>query len=53
MKKAIIFGAGSIGRGFMGQIFFQSEYEIIFIDINKKILDELNLKHKSSTKYHF
>ena len=46
MEKAIIFGAGSIGRGFIGQIFFQSDLEVIFIDINKKIVDEINLKNQ-------
>ena len=44
MNKAIIFGAGSIGRGFLGQIFFQSGLEIIFIDIDKKIVNEVNSK---------
>ena len=44
MNKAIIFGAGSIGRGFLGQIFYQSGLEIIFIDIDKKIVNEVNSK---------
>ncbi len=50
MKKAIIFGAGSIGRGFIGQIFSQSGYEVVFVDINKNIVDELNLKRSYSIR---
>ena len=44
MKKAIVFGAGSIGRGFMGQILSQSDYEVVFIDINMDIINKLNQK---------
>ena len=46
MKRAIIFGAGSIGRGFIGQIFFSSDLEIIFIDIDKEIVNEINLRNQ-------
>jgi len=42
MKKAVQFGAGNIGRGFLGQLFCQSGYETVFIDIDKRIVDTLN-----------
>jgi mannitol-1-phosphate 5-dehydrogenase len=42
MKKVLIFGAGNIGRGFLGQLFNQSGYEIVFVDIFDKIVTELN-----------
>ena len=42
MKKAIQYGAGNIGRGFMGQLFFQSGYEVVFIDVNKEVVQKLN-----------
>lgn len=42
MKKAIQFGAGNIGRGFLGQIFSQSGYEVVFVDIDKTVVSSLN-----------
>ena len=42
MKKALIYGAGNIGRGFIGQLFFQSGYFATFIDVNETLIDELN-----------
>jgi mannitol-1-phosphate 5-dehydrogenase len=41
-KKLVLFGAGKIGRSFIGQLFSSSGYEVVFVDINKKIIDELN-----------
>jgi mannitol-1-phosphate 5-dehydrogenase len=43
--KAIIYGAGNIGRGFMGQIFAQSGYELTFIDVADTVIETLN-RHK-------
>ncbi len=42
MNKLVIFGAGKIGRSFIGQLFSLSGYEVVFIDINKLIINELN-----------
>jgi len=42
MKKFIQIGAGNIGRGFLGQLFYESGYEIVFIDINEEIISKLN-----------
>lgn len=42
MKRAVIFGAGNIGRGFIGQLFTESGYESTFIDIDRVLLDRLN-----------
>lgn len=42
MKKAVIYGAGNIGRGFIGQLFSQSGYEVVFLDINTLIIEKLN-----------
>ena len=44
MKKAVQFGSGNIGRGFLGQLFCQSGYETVFIDIDKRVVDTLNQK---------
>ncbi len=45
MKKAVMYGAGNIGRGFIGQLFAQSGYEVTFIDVNQRVLDRLNQDH--------
>ena len=42
MKQAIIFGAGNIGRGFMGQLFSESGYEVTFVDVDRPLLETLN-----------
>ncbi len=42
MKKALMYGAGNIGRGFIGQLFHMSGYEISFIDVNMAVVDKLN-----------
>ena len=44
MQKAVIYGAGNIGRGFIGQVFHDSGYEVVFIDINRTIIDALNFR---------
>jgi mannitol-1-phosphate 5-dehydrogenase len=41
-KKAVIFGAGKIGRSFIGQLFSRGGYEVVFIDVYKPVIDELN-----------
>lgn len=40
--KAVMYGAGNIGRGFLGQLLSQSGYEIVFLDINAAVIDALN-----------
>ena len=42
MKQAIMYGAGNIGRGFIGQLLHMSGYEISFIDVNMTVVDKLN-----------
>ena len=42
MKKALMYGAGNIGRGFIGQLFHMSGYGISFIDVNMAVIDKLN-----------
>ncbi|MBQ6921750.1 MAG: mannitol dehydrogenase, partial [Clostridia bacterium] len=42
MKKFIMYGAGNIGRGFIGQTFSNAGYKVGFIDINMEVIDALN-----------
>ncbi len=42
MKKAIMYGAGNIGRGFIGQLFSMSGDEIGFVDVNEAVISKLN-----------
>jgi mannitol-1-phosphate 5-dehydrogenase len=42
MKTAIQFGAGNIGRGFMGQLFFEAGYQTIFVEAFESLVDMLN-----------
>ena len=41
-RKAIIFGAGNIGRGFIGQLFSESGYAVTFVDVDQDLVDALN-----------
>jgi mannitol-1-phosphate 5-dehydrogenase len=43
-NKIVIFGAGKIGRSFIGQLFSLSGYEVVFVDINKNLISDLNVK---------
>ncbi|MBN1790507.1 MAG: hypothetical protein JW830_08430 [Bacteroidales bacterium] len=42
MKKLVLFGAGKIGRSFIGQLFARSGYEVVFVDIAEQVIRELN-----------
>lgn len=45
-KSIVIFGAGKIGRSFIGQLFGRNGYHIIFVDKNKQLVEELNRRRK-------
>ncbi|MFF2588822.1 mannitol-1-phosphate 5-dehydrogenase [Peribacillus butanolivorans] len=50
MKQVVHFGAGNIGRGFIGALFSQSGYHVTFVDIADQIIDQLNDKKQYQVK---
>lgn len=46
--KAVHFGAGNIGRGFIGYLQYNSGYEVTFVDISDFLVDAIN-KYKNYT----
>ncbi len=44
-RSAVMFGAGNIGRGFLGQLFSESGYEVIFVDVDETLVAALNQRH--------
>ena len=38
---AVIFGAGSVGRGFLGQLFSESDYRVVFVDVDQPLIEAL------------
>ncbi len=49
--EAIHFGAGNIGRGFIGILLKNSNYDITFVDLNKEIIDSLKTDGKYTIYY--
>jgi mannitol-1-phosphate 5-dehydrogenase len=42
VKQTVHFGAGNIGRGFIGALFSESGYHVTFVDIADEIIQQLN-----------
>lgn len=42
MKKAVHFGAGNIGRGFIGLLLSQAGYHVSFVDVAAPLVDDIN-----------
>lgn len=45
MKEAVHFGAGNIGRGFIGLLLNQSGYHVTFLDVSDLVINELKSRH--------
>ena len=42
--KAVMYGGGNIGRGFIGALFSASGYRVTFVDVAKPVVESLNEK---------
>ena len=51
MKRAIVYGAGKIGRGFIGRKLSESGYEVCFLDILKDLVSALNAAGRYTVRF--
>lgn len=49
--KAVHFGAGNIGRGFIGEVLSANGFQIQFVDINERIIDALIERKEYDIEY--
>jgi mannitol-1-phosphate 5-dehydrogenase len=45
---AVMFGAGNVGRGFLGQLFSESGQEVVFVDVDPELVHALD-QHREYT----
>ena len=53
MKKVVMYGAGNIGRGFIGKVLSESGYEVCFLDIVPEVIDAFNKNHEYRGAHRF
>ena len=46
--KAVMYGGGNIGRGFIGALLSNSGYEVAFVDVVDDVINALNKEHLPS-----
>jgi mannitol-1-phosphate 5-dehydrogenase len=49
--KAIMYGGGNIGRGFIGALLSQSGYQVTFLDVAAPVVDYLHEHHEYPVRY--
>ena len=49
--KAVHFGAGNIGRGFIGLLLSRSGYRVTFVDVNDAVVEALNRRRSYMVDY--
>ncbi len=52
MKNVIIVGAGRLGKGFMGETFYNAGWKITFLDNDPRVIQELNQTHTYEVSVH-
>lgn len=50
MKNAVHFGAGNIGRGFIGKLLSDADIEVTFADVDAPLVDQLSHKQEYKVK---
>lgn len=51
MPKLVQFGAGNIGRGFVGQLFSDAGYVVVFVDVRPELVAALNARHSYPLRF--
>jgi len=46
MDSIVQFGAGAIGRGFLGQLWTDGGYEVVYVEANPELVTELNRRRE-------
>lgn len=46
MPKAVIFGAGNVGRGLVGQLLVEAGYAVTFVDMDDRIIAAINARDR-------
>lgn len=49
--KAVMYGAGNIGRGFVGALFSKGGYHVTFIDVSDAVVQAINSRGKYPVRY--
>lgn len=49
--QAVMYGGGNIGRGFIGPLFNQSGYQLIFIDVDDQVVSALARDQRYPVRY--
>jgi len=44
LPTVVQFGAGAIGRGFVGQLWAEADYEVVFVDVDETLVAALNAR---------
>ena len=50
-KVALHFGAGNIGRGFIAPVLQENDYEVVFVDVDKDLINKINTLKKYKVNF--